>query len=308
MMLDETTVAKMADLTYSPAAKSVTDHYGTVQSVGDEVEVLIDGASESTPCVMGVTCKQGDRVTVRIENSEAKIINNITSPATDDTNATAPVHAIVVNDSTVEQSPSGQFTPMSITAKALCRKPVDGVMVSSEYSSGNIFIEVSADGLQWYPGPMAEGSTVSADYSALLELCAGMRYVRVTLTDVNANQLARGTVSIVQATGNYLYCDDTGLYVLSKAGTTDSGPNVRVSTSSGVEIRDGSSSLTSVSKDGVRVGPIDGTHTISNDARFIVANGAQNLISLGGAVPKISIGNFSIYMNVDGNLVIDRSI
>ena len=54
--------------------------YGTVVSVGEELHVMIDGASASTPVSSNIDLKDGDRVLVLIKNHEAIVIGSPSSP------------------------------------------------------------------------------------------------------------------------------------------------------------------------------------------------------------------------------------
>lgn len=54
--------------------------YGTVVSVGEELHVMIDGSSVSTPVSSNIDLKDGDRVLVLIKNHEAIVIGSPSSP------------------------------------------------------------------------------------------------------------------------------------------------------------------------------------------------------------------------------------
>ncbi len=54
--------------------------YGTVVSVGEELHVMIDGSSVSTPASSNIDLKDGDRVLVLIKNHEAIVIGSPSSP------------------------------------------------------------------------------------------------------------------------------------------------------------------------------------------------------------------------------------
>lgn len=54
--------------------------YGTVVSVGEELHVMIDGSSVSTPVSSNIDLKDGDRVLILIKNHEAIVIGSPSSP------------------------------------------------------------------------------------------------------------------------------------------------------------------------------------------------------------------------------------
>lgn len=69
----------------TPAPKTETFIYGTVQSVDDAGEianVLFDGADTPTPCEYSVLVKEGNRVTVMVKNRKPVVMSNNSSPST----------------------------------------------------------------------------------------------------------------------------------------------------------------------------------------------------------------------------------
>lgn len=63
--------------------------YGTVESAGDEVTVLLDGAEDASPAACAMAVHEGDRVTLEVRGRRVVVTGNITSPATDDAAANA---------------------------------------------------------------------------------------------------------------------------------------------------------------------------------------------------------------------------
>ena len=54
---------------------------------GDTAWIHIDGGVDQTPAAIGVDCKKGDHVTVRVAGKSATVTGNVTAPPTDDTKA-----------------------------------------------------------------------------------------------------------------------------------------------------------------------------------------------------------------------------
>jgi hypothetical protein len=59
---------------YKPEEKKESNAYGIISENEDnELDVILDGAEMSTPCVPLVSCSSGDRVTVTIRDNTCYI-------------------------------------------------------------------------------------------------------------------------------------------------------------------------------------------------------------------------------------------
>ena len=59
---------------YKPEEKKESNAYGTISMNEDnELEVVLDGAEMSTPCVPLITCADGDRVSISIRENTCYI-------------------------------------------------------------------------------------------------------------------------------------------------------------------------------------------------------------------------------------------
>jgi len=58
---------------YKPEESKESHHYGTMLEIGNDLEVTLDGAEMSTPCVPLISCSSGDRVTVTIRDNTCYI-------------------------------------------------------------------------------------------------------------------------------------------------------------------------------------------------------------------------------------------
>ena len=73
--------------------KAQKDHFGTIYlGADDAVNVLLDGASEPTPCTAMVGVHQGDRVVAHKVGHRVFVFANITAPTTDDAQALVAVN------------------------------------------------------------------------------------------------------------------------------------------------------------------------------------------------------------------------
>lgn len=66
----------------TPKKKSESFLYGTVDNINEDgtVDVIFDGATDSTPCASSVSVAVGDRVLAMLKNRQAVITANITNP------------------------------------------------------------------------------------------------------------------------------------------------------------------------------------------------------------------------------------
>lgn len=212
---------------------------------GDKVTVTLVGATAKDATVTGVV-GGGDRMQTAIDKAQQTAES-----------ASGETYLIIVNDQTVEQDPSGAFIPATISAKSWLRKIENDVPTDTAYS-GRFVIEASTDNTTWTTiyTATADNSTVSLAYSTIQTAVDGVRYVRVTCYQAGDTtvQMAQTSISIVQATGNFLESDSTGLYLLSVAGDKTSGNNVKISTDSGIELRDGTVDSATFSKSAIYLG------------------------------------------------------
>ena len=112
MKLSENLIKEFAKITKDDTPKARENYmYGTVHVYGNYMDVLFDGASDSTPCTTTVTVEDGDRVLVLVKERQAVIMSNITKPTinTDyleagEARISGTIHAATYEDST------GNFT------------------------------------------------------------------------------------------------------------------------------------------------------------------------------------------------------
>lgn len=88
-----------------PDASAKNEAYGTVTSDG---KVILDGSSIPTPCQSTVSLNEGDRVLVKIENHQAVIIGNITSPSMDEKAVTEITDEIAEDAEAAMRSANGK--------------------------------------------------------------------------------------------------------------------------------------------------------------------------------------------------------
>lgn len=83
MELASDLIKQFVDATNDSKSSTKTDKTLNATAIvnGDGVFVKIDGSTVTTPVVMAADVRNGDRVLVTIENHQANIISNITSPA-----------------------------------------------------------------------------------------------------------------------------------------------------------------------------------------------------------------------------------
>lgn len=97
---------------------------------GDGVFVKIDGSTVTTPVVMAADVRNGDRVLVTIENHQANIIGNISSPASG-RGASDLYTETSKEDGSIE--PSGSLAPAKVFVDTLTAKDVtaDSILADS---------------------------------------------------------------------------------------------------------------------------------------------------------------------------------
>ena len=97
---------------------------------GDGVFVKIDGSTVTTPVVMAADVRNGDRVLVTIENHQANIIGNISSPASG-RGASDLYTETSKEDGSIE--PSGSLAPAKVFVDTLTAKNVtaDSILADS---------------------------------------------------------------------------------------------------------------------------------------------------------------------------------
>lgn len=90
--------------------KRSTTVYGTLVKVGDTVCVMLDGSEVTTPVSTLADCNEGDRVMVNIDNHNATIIGNITSPSARVDDVTDMGNRIEANEAEINNINANRIT------------------------------------------------------------------------------------------------------------------------------------------------------------------------------------------------------
>lgn len=97
----------------TPKKKSESFLYGTADKINEDgtIDVIFDGATESTPCASSVSVAVGDRVLVMLKNRQATVTSNVSNPTVNaayleagEARISGTIHAATYEDST------GNFT------------------------------------------------------------------------------------------------------------------------------------------------------------------------------------------------------
>lgn len=132
MELASDLIKQFVDATNDSKSSTKTDKTLNATAIvnGDGVFVKIDGSTITTPVVMAADVRNGDRVLVTIENHQANIIGNITSPASG-RGASDLYTEITKEDGSTE--PSGSLAPAKLFVDTLTAKNVtaDSILADS---------------------------------------------------------------------------------------------------------------------------------------------------------------------------------
>lgn len=132
MELASDLIKQFVDATNDSKSSTKTDKTLNATAIvnGDGVFVKIDGSTVTTPVVMAADVRNGDRVLVTIENHQANIIGNITSPASG-RGASDLYTEITKEDGSTE--PSGSLAPAKVFFDTLTAENVtaDSILADS---------------------------------------------------------------------------------------------------------------------------------------------------------------------------------
>lgn len=90
--------------------KRNTTVYGTLVKVNDTVYVMLDGSEVVTPVSTLANCNEGDRVMINIDNHNATIIGNITSPSARVDDVTDMGNRIEANEAEINNINANRIT------------------------------------------------------------------------------------------------------------------------------------------------------------------------------------------------------
>lgn len=132
MELASDLIKQFVDATNDSKSSTKTDKTLNATAIvnGDGVFVKIDGSTVTTPVVMAADVRNGDRVLVTIENHQANIIGNISSPASG--RGASDLYAETLKeDGSIE--PSGSLAPAKVFVDTLTAKNVtaDSILADS---------------------------------------------------------------------------------------------------------------------------------------------------------------------------------
>lgn len=97
----------------TPKKKNESFLYGTADKINEDgtIDVIFDGATDSTPCASSVSVAVGDRVLVMLKNRQATVTANVSNPTVNaayleagEAKISGTIHAATYEDST------GNFT------------------------------------------------------------------------------------------------------------------------------------------------------------------------------------------------------
>jgi len=108
--------------------KSESFLYGTADKINEDgtIDVIFDGATDSTPCASSVSVAVGDRVLVMLKNRQATVTSNVSNPTVNaayleagEAKISGTIHAATYEDSTgnftmdigTELDPQDRVTP-----------------------------------------------------------------------------------------------------------------------------------------------------------------------------------------------------
>lgn len=167
--------------------KRTTTVYGTLVKVGETVGVMLDGSEVITPVSTLADYSEGDRVMVNIDNHNATIIGNITSPSARVDDVTDMGDRITANEIEVQNLYANRITTDYLKANYAEIGVLDAAkarITDLEARSANIE-ELKAD--------KAEITELDAKYASIEELevvkanitSLDSKYVNIDYTNVN---------------------------------------------------------------------------------------------------------------------------
>lgn len=195
-------VAKKLAVLVSSAGNAVTTLTGTVQQVGSTYQVLMDGATEATPCTPEVKAITGDRVTVEVRNHMATVRGNITHPTTDDAQADEALTQAGIAADAAEQAQTAAGN--AATAASNAQTAADNAATAAgnaATAAGNA--QTAAGNAQ----QSADDAQESAD-NALAQASHATGYANDALVQLSVVQSVLDTLSWVTEHGTYTITAD----------------------------------------------------------------------------------------------------
>lgn len=211
-------VAKKLAVLVSSASNAVTTLTGTVQRVGSTYQVLMDGATEATPCTPEVKAITGDRVTVEVRNHMATVRGNITHPTTDDARAEEVLTQaeIAADAATAAQNSAGDAATAATNAASSASTAAGQAAAAAQSASTASQAATTASGA----ATAAQSSAAAAEGFAE----SANTYATDALVQLSVVQSVLDTLSWVTEHGTYTITadrkvDETKAYFVYVDGT-----------------------------------------------------------------------------------------
>lgn len=192
----------------SRRAEAVDTTAQVLRVEGDTAWVHLDGGVAETPVSMGIDCKPGDSVRVRVVNGDAYIVGNPSAPPTDDTQANVAVrqsnrslemsNAAVLNAQAAQESANAAA---SAADQAISDAAAAATAAGNAQSSANAAANAAAvaDGKAVEAGNAASAAQSSANAAASAAATADSKAVAAG----NAASAAQTAANNAQASANH---------------------------------------------------------------------------------------------------------
>ena len=253
------------------------DIYGSVIHESGTLYVILDGSSERTPIVSGVSCTEGDRVIVRIIDHRAVVVSNLTSPPTDDTTALIAVDRADV---------ATQAANDALTAAENAETAAGAAQSAASAAQANA-TQALADAASAASAASSASSAASSAQSSAN--AAGQAASRAQA----AADAAQGDIDDMQ---EYFWHDALGAHVLSDTDDVSGNRYRQDMTGSGTEYFELASgtetSVASFGGSGARIGKSGAAHSVidADGQRFYASDGSTQLANIGYGEGTAEVG------------------